>query len=298
MNAARTIDVVGVPSSMGGFAPGQERTPAALRAAGLLATLGASGFQVRDHGDSEVRRWFPDRESPFAQHVEIVTRVALETADRVARTDGFVLVLGGDCTIELGTLAGLQASRVGRVGLLYFDLHADLNVPDRVPWGALDAMGIAHALNVEGAVPSLAKAFPRTPLLDPEDLWLFAHGEGTEGERQQIARLGIRRTPVKDVAAHPVEVAAHALTAFADGLDHLAVHLDVDVIDFVDLPLQENVGRNEGLTFDAAVAALGTILAHPAVASLTIGELNPDHDPDGSEVPRFIDGITRALSRS
>ena len=63
------------------------------------------------------------------------------------------------------------------------------------------------------------------------------------------------------------------------------------MIDFVDLPLQENVGRNEGLSFDTTIAALGTLLAHPAVASLTICELNPDHDPDGSAVPRFVEGI-------
>jgi arginase len=74
------------------------------------------------------------------------------------------------------------------------------------------------------------------------------------------------------------------------------VHLDVDVIDFVDLPLQENVDRNEGLSFDATITALRVLLAHPAVAAFTICELNPDHDPDGSAVPRFVDGIVDALT--
>ena len=109
----RSIELIGVPSSMGGFAPGQEKAPQALRTAGFVETLRSAGFEVHDHGDSQVRRWFPDRESPLAQHVEAVTEVALETAERVAGTEGIVVVLGGDCTIELGTLAGLQA-RIGR----------------------------------------------------------------------------------------------------------------------------------------------------------------------------------------
>ena len=291
----RSLEIVGVPSSMGAFAPGQERAPAALREAGLVDRLRAGGFEVLDRGDAELRRWFPDRGHPLAQHVEAVRDVALETADRVAATDGMALVLGGDCTIELGVVAGLQARLGGRVGLVYFDLHADMNTPSTVRWGALDSMGTAHALGDDLAEPTLAKAFARSPLLQPDELWLFAHGYGQDRERERIAALGIGRTPVEDVAADPVGAAEGTITAFAGGVDHLAVHLDVDVIDFVDLPLQENVGRNEGLSFDATMAALGTLLSHPTVASFTICELNPDHDPDGSAVPRFVEGVVGSL---
>jgi arginase len=292
-----SIDVIGVPSSMGAFAPGQERAPAALRRAGLIPALERGGLEVRDVGDAELRRWFPDREHPFAQHVEAVRDVALETAERVSSADGdMTLVLGGDCTIELGTLTGLHQRLGGRVGLVYFDLHADMNTPTTVRWGALDSMGIAHALGDDLAEPALSTAFPRTPLLRPEELWLFGHGRGEHHERERITALGIDRTPVEEVAADPAASAERTLDAFAGRVDHLAVHLDVDVIDFVDLPLQENVDRNEGLSFDATMTALEVLLAHPTVAAFTICELNPDHDPDGSAVPRFVEGIVGALT--
>jgi arginase len=295
---SRTIDVVGVPSSMGAFAPGQERAPSALRAAELVERLRTAGADVRDHGDGAARRWSPDREHPFAQHVGPVRDVALETAARVADVVGDLsLVLGGDCTIELGTLAGLQARLDGRIGLVYFDLHADMNTPSTVRWGALDSMGMAHALGDDLAAPALAKAFARTPLLQPDELWLFGLGHGQDHERERIAALDIDRTPVEDVVADPPAAAERALGVLEQRVDHLAVHLDLDVIDFVDLPLQENVDRNEGLSFDATMAALGTLLAHRAVVSLTICELNPDHDPDGSAVPRFVEGLVGALSR-
>ncbi len=149
------------------------------------------------------------------------------------------------------------------------------------------------------AEPALAKAFARTPLLRPEELWLFGHGDqGHDHERERIAAHGIRRTPVEEVAADPAGSAERALDTFAGDVDHIAVHLDVDVIDFVDLPLQENVGCNEGLSFDATMTALGALLTHPAIASLTVCELNPDHDPDGSAVPRFVEGIVGAIGGS
>jgi len=45
---ARRLDVVGAPSSAGACAPGQERAPAAIRAAGLLASLAERGVAVTD----------------------------------------------------------------------------------------------------------------------------------------------------------------------------------------------------------------------------------------------------------
>jgi arginase len=294
---ARRIDLIGVPSSMGAFAPGQEQAPAALRYAGLTDRLRAAGFELEDHGDASVRRWFPDRANPRAQHVEAVAAVARETAQRVASTEGLSLVLGGDCTIGLGTVAGVQAARGGRVGLLYFDLHPDMNVPSSVREGALDWTGVAHALAVEGAEPTLVKAFDRTPLLEPDEVWLFSHGPGTDFEREQIDRLGVRGTTVTEAAREPEASATRALDEFIRVADHLVVHLDVDAVDFVDLPLSENPGRNEGLPFDAMLRALGTLLAHPAVAALSVTEINPAHDPDGSQIPRFVEGLVGALGR-
>ena len=59
--------------------------------------------------------------------------------------------------------------------------------------------------------------------------------------------------------------------------DRLLVHFDVDVIDFTDVPLSENWGRNEGLSFDDAQRVLADLVASPCLAGLTISELNRDH---------------------
>ncbi len=145
---ARPLGIIGVPSSAGSYAPGQEHAPRALRDIGLLPQLEAAGFALIDHGDAPVWRWSPDRESPRAQNAAAVADCAAATAERVRialAAGDWPLVLGGDCTVGVGTLAGHLPSD-DRVGLVYLDLHADLNTPDTVIDGALDWMGVAHLL--------------------------------------------------------------------------------------------------------------------------------------------------------
>ena len=79
---ATTLGLIGVPTSMGAFAPGQEKGPTALREADLVGRLSRSGVGVADHGDLAVRRWRPDRENRRAQNLTAVAEVARETAGR------------------------------------------------------------------------------------------------------------------------------------------------------------------------------------------------------------------------
>ena len=123
----------------------------------------------------------------------IVATVARATAERVAgalATDAAVLVLGGDCTVELGTVAGAIAGTPS-VGVVYIDLDTDLNTPGSTSDGALDWMGVAHMLGVEGTVPELVALGPRVPLLTGEQVCFFANDNVEPFERQLITQRGI-----------------------------------------------------------------------------------------------------------
>jgi arginase len=293
--------VIGVPTSAGAFAPGQERAPGALRAAGLVESLRRAGIAVHDRGDRPEWRWRPDRGNRRAQNVGAVVEIVQDTARRVAEAaeEGEAsLVLGGDCTTGIGTVAGHVAGGE-RVGLVYFDTHADLNIPDSVREGTLDWMGMAHMLAEGGAVPELVNAGARAPLLQPDQVVLFAWGreQATPFEREAVERRGIRTIPVGEVADSPDGAARRARDLVEDRCDRMLVHFDVDVIDFTDVPLSENVGRNEGLAYDDAVQALATLLAGPRLAGMTITELNPDHVEAGSgSIERLVADVTRSLA--
>jgi arginase len=297
----QVLGVLGVPTSAGAFAPGQEEAPRALRDVGLLGLLHDAGIAVSDHGDRPVWRWRPDRERPRAQNLDTVVSVVRETAARVAdaaAADEVTLVLGGDCTVGVGTVAGhVAAAPDERVGLIYLDSHADLNTPQSVHEGALDWMGMAHMLGVDGAAPELVRVGARVPLLDADQVVLVGWGpeQATEFERGVIGERNLAVVAVDHVARDP-EAAALEARRRLRACDRIVVHFDVDVIDFTETPMSENWGRNEGLSFDNALRAFSVLVADAGLAGVTITELNPNHTEAGAgTIERFARAVATSL---
>jgi arginase len=296
-----SLALVGAPTSAGAFAPGQEDAPAALRDAGIVAALRAAGLDVIDRGDTPRFRWRVDHDEPRAMNAAAVAdgvRAVAAHVEEVLRGGDRVLVLGGDCTVGVGTVAGAVAAGA-EPRLLYFDMHADLNRPHTVPDGALDWTGVAHMLDVEGAHQRVLDALPRRPLLADDDLVLLAvRPQGsTAAEREVIEARGLDPITLDDVAADPAGSARTALALATAGGRRYLVHFDVDVIDFADVPLSENADRGIGLTFDAALAAVEVLVAHDALLGLTVTELNPHHGAaDGADVARLARRLAGALA--
>jgi arginase len=301
MSDGRRVGVIGVPTSAGAFAPGQEQAPKALRGAGLVTLLRDGGVEVSDYGDRETWRWRPDRERPYAQNLGKVIEIVDDTAARVVESilaGEITLVLGGDCTVGIGTVAG-HTERSDGVGLIYFDLHADLNIPTSATPGALDWMGMAHMLGDDGAERELVEVGPRAPLLAPEQAVLLAWGpdQARPHERETIEGRRLETIPVDEVRADPAAAAGKALDSITARADRLLVHFDVDVVDFTDTPLSENTGRNEGIAYEQAAAALAVLLASPALAGVTVTELNPSHVEEGAgSIERLASDLAGGLT--
>ena len=148
------VTIIGAATSAGSHHAGQEHAPAALRAAGFAARLRAAGLDVADLGDVAHAPFAPDAIDATARGLATVVRVAREIADAVAATvaEGRLpVVLGGDCTITLGVVAGVQRrypDAAWDAALIYVDGDADLATPQTTSSGVLDAMGIAHLLGL------------------------------------------------------------------------------------------------------------------------------------------------------
>ncbi len=303
MQSTPTLELIGVPTSAASYAPGQEKAPQALRNAGLIQALEQAGIQVVDRGDLPIHRWQPDRTNPYAQNLTAVVDYVVQTQRQVrqAIAAGHIpLVLGGNCTLEIGTIAGYLPN-AERLGLIYLDLHSDLNTPNSTTNGALDWMGMAHILNIEGALPELAQIGSRTPLLAPNDVVFFGFDptNATDWELQQIEQLNLRTVNYDEVATDPIGQATHILNEWGTQYDRLLIHFDVDVIDFMDMPLSENYSRNEGLSFEQTIQALTTFVKSEKFGALTIAELNPDHGAeDGSTLQEFVQALATALGHS
>jgi arginase len=293
----RSLTVIGAPSSAGAYAPGQEQAPEAFRSYGLIAALTTRGRSVVDFGDVARFRWRPDPAHPKCANVTAVRDAAAAVADAVAGVisrGGDVLVLGGDCTVELGTVAGARVDGE-RVGLLYIDLDADLNAPETSD-GALDWTGVAHMLDIPGCVPELSGLATKRPMLGPDDVLLFAVGNISDPEEATIQRLRLQTITLAQVKSDPI-AAARRGCAWARKFDRLLIHLDVDVLEYVDFPIAENVRRDPGLTFAELSTVLPPLLASENFRALTVAEVNPDHAADpGHAFTALNDLLSTALN--
>ncbi len=290
--------MTGVPTSAGAHHAGQELAPDALRAAGLTDRLIQAGLSVTDTGNLPGAVFAVDRAAPAARNLAAVARIAGDVADAVAEAvaaDRLPLLLGGDCTITIGAVAGLRRCHPGG-SLVYLDGDADLGVPGDGGSGILDSMGISHLLG-RGA-PELAGLGGTVPLLEPGGLAILGSDprETTDAEREFLAQAGVSFQEAPALIADPAAAAERALAAVTAANPRFLVHFDIDVVDSGDLPLGNFPHYGSGVRLKHAHAALRVLRSHPAFAGLVLTEVNPTHDPVGSELSRLVSGLASALA--
>jgi arginase len=293
----RTIGLLGVPSGAGGRQLGQELAPRHLRRAGVVECLRANGLEVDDRGDLPSEAFRPDRTNPQARNlasvVAVSRRVAVEVAE-IARDGLFPVVLGGDCTVTIGVMAGMKT--LGDMGLAYVDGDLDLNTPSTTPTGIFDGMGMAHLLG-DGA-PELAGVGSTKPLLADDHVVAFGYQEGwlDAVELAALERSAIARFPRSELGDDPAAAAERARSALEERCPRYVVHFDVDVVDHPALPVAD-VPHFGGLGLDEAERCLGVFLEGRA-AALVVTEFNALQDPSGEVAADLVDRLARCLARS
>ena len=289
-----------MPTAAGAHSPGVEKAPGALRLAGLIDSLNAARLAVSDYGDLEPVPFTVDRDHRRAQNAAAVARVARAVALRTAqalRAGATPLVVGGDCTILLGVLAGcIEAG--SNVGLVYLDAHPDLNTPDSVVQGALDWMGMAHVLGWRGARRAQPPRGPRAAAGVGRRRLLRLRGERADGVgTEELAQPTPSASSRPAVAGHarrrpPARRAACSRRAEQP----FVVHFDVDALDYVDIAMADNAyQRNQGLTLDEALASVEVFAASTLFAGLVLTEVNPDHVPTADLLRDFAYRLAAAI---
>jgi arginase len=222
-----------------------------------------------------------------------VARNVTVAVERSTGAASFLVILGGDCTITIGVLAGLAAKN-SSLGLMYLDGDLDLNTPETTPSGIFDGMVTAHLVGYGAA--GLAHIGPSYPLLPESQLAYFGYNVGAGGidppELAGLAKSASLRYPIEVIRPDPVSAAREAITALERRVDRILVHFDIDVTDTsaVDVP------HEGGLTLEATIDVLKVFVASPRCIGLVVTELNPALDDDGSVSRGLANGIAECLS--
>jgi arginase len=274
------IALLGSPSSAAAMSLGHEGAPAALRAAGLVDRLASIGYSVTDLGDDPPQVHQADQDSPRARNIPRVI-AALEAlkprVEQAVKSGALPLVLSGDCSVILATLAGVKRY-FRHVGVVYFDRDADLNTPATTSSGCVDGMVISHVVG-RGAA-ELVRFWPEPPLVREPDLALFGIARLDPAEEEVLNRTPLRRYLAADVHARGAASAALAAIEAIHAAGHeFVLHFDVDVI--ADFEATNDAGAG-GLSLDEVREALGVFAKQKHLAAVDVAAYNPAKDPDGS----------------
>lgn len=292
----KKITLIGAPSAAGAHHAGTEAAPQALRAAGLAQRLTAAGFEVTDLGDIPPHPYATDEGSPRARNIGAVVAAcqALKPLVETAVKSGALpLVLGGDCTISLGVIAGVRRYHP-HVCLMYCDGDADLNTPATTPSGCLDGMVVAHAVG-KGS-PELVRISADTPLVREPDVALFGVTRLDPGEEKFLAGSPMRKYSADDVRRLGAAAAARqALVRIHTGSKQLVLHFDGDVIASSDMG-GAAFASADGLRLTEMRDALAVFVQQQALAAILVTEYEPAKDADGAAARALVELLASALA--
>jgi arginase family enzyme len=276
--------IVDAPLDCSGTGRGEERAPAALRAAGLVERLDA-----RDAGETDARIR-DTRRDPDTGVVGVgdIRREAMAIAARVREVleaRERPLVLGGDCTLLLGVF---QAVPHGN-GLWFVDGHADFFDGESSPTG--EAADMELAILTGHGPPGLLG--PGGPPLEPSAVVLLGHRPAEL--HPDVARENARLDPAIHALTAPELRERGAARAGREAAARLAgrpawLHLDLDVLDERVLPAV-SYPQSLGLDWDELVALVRPLVAAPNLIGVSVADFNPDRDTDGTHAARVVEAL-------
>ena len=299
------VDILGVPLDHGAGRRGVGMGPSALRVGGLHQALHSLGYEVTDCGDLDIaaaETLAPG--DPQARYLTLIAAVCAQVCRQVSavlQAGSFPLVIGGDHSVAIGTLAGIAAYLRALVahpqatppGLLWFDAHCDFNTPQSSPSGNIHGMPLACLL---GRGPAALTDIGFAGIkLDPARCVLIGVRDIDVEERDLVKASGIRIFTMADIDKRgmaAVTEEALMITSTPSGMLH--VSFDVDVLD-PDVAPGTGMTKPGGLTYREAHLAMEMVAGH--LTSMEMVEVNPTLDVHNRTAELAVELIASALGK-
>lgn len=259
------IALITSPYDLGREGEGMGAGPMRYLESGVEHALADRGFEV------EVDT--VERGEPFGDELSAVADVSARLAERVREAVGrgdFPLVLGGNCDTAIGTVAGLDPSRIG---VIWFDAHGDFGTPETTPSGYLGSMPLSIVTgHCHGRI---RKSTGNNTIVSEENVVMV---DVRDAEPEQ--RLRLDNSAVQVIARNEIERDLHAaLTDLSSRVDEVYLHLDIDSLDprhapGVDFPAPG------GLSVEDVEEAIRVIAQRFSIKAAALTAYNPDNDEE------------------
>ncbi|PLR95497.1 arginase [Bacillus sp. T33-2] len=272
----RKLSIIGMPMDLGQMRRGVDMGPSAIRYAGVNERLKVLFDEIEDLGDIQVGR--PevrvDPESNLRNLDLVAEKSALlaKEVDKIVSSGSFPLILGGDHSIAIGTLAGVS-KHYKNLGVIWYDAHGDLNTSETSPSGNIHGMPLAASLGIGHEL--LTNIAGYSPKAKPENVVIIGARSLDEGEKILIKKLGIKVFTMHEIdrlgMATVIEQTIAYLKERTDGV-HLS--LDLDGLDPTDAP---GVGTPVpgGISYRESHLAMEMLEEADIITSAEFVEVNP-----------------------
>lgn len=271
------VSIIGVPMDLGQMRRGVDMGPSAIRYGGLQERLTNLGWTVQDHGDIlvDMRENAESSTAGNLKNLSSVVKASELLAQKIDETiagDSFPLVLGGDHSIALGTLAGV-AKKQKNLGVIWYDAHGDLNTADTSPSGNIHGMPLAASLGFGD--PGLTNIGGFSPKAKPENVVIIGARDLDDGERKLIKETGIKVFTMHEIdRLGMTTVMKETIEYLRERTEYVHLSLDLDGLDPTEAP---GVGTPVagGLSYRESHLAMEMLEESGIITSAEFVEVNP-----------------------
>lgn len=272
----RDISIIGVPMDLGQTRRGVDMGPSAIRYAGIVDRLERLHMQVRDLGNIEIEK----QDGTVTQNEKLRNLNAVVMANEklaaqiseVVKQGSFPLVLGGDHSIAIGTLAGLS-TRYKNLGVIWYDAHGDLNTAETSPSGNIHGMPLAVSLGIGDL--RLTKLGGNYPKVRAENIVIIGARSLDDGEKELIKEQGIKVYTMHEVDRLGMTTIMDETIAYLqEKTDGVHLSLDLDGLDPIYAP---GVGTPVigGISYRESHLAMEMLAESNIITSAEFVEVNP-----------------------
>lgn len=296
----RPIDILefpihlGLRKKAGEIEPGVRHLPGWLRSFGLHERLHSATVAELLPPDYTMKQ---EGEPPML-HVPEIAQYALQQAELLGeqlerQPEHLALLLGGDCSILIGTMLALKQR--GRYGLFFVDGHTDYIPPSLSTTGGVAGMDLAIVAGMGDE--RLAHLHGQQPYVEQSHIYCVGNREYDESYVRPVLESDVHYVDLQAVRQQGMAVVAQNFLdqVESEQLDGFWIHLDVDVLHHDLMPAVDSPA-DDGLYYEELTALLQPLLNSEKVAGMELAILDPSLDVDGTYTRPFVQWLVDILS--
>jgi arginase len=272
----KKLSIIGMPMDLGQMRRGVDMGPSAIRYAGINERLKPLFEEIHDLGDIPIGRpeVMVDKESNLRNLALVAEKTALLAAkvDEVVQSGSFPLVLGGDHSIAIGTIAGVS-KHYQNLGVIWYDAHGDLNTAETSPSGNIHGMPLAVSLGLgHSSLTEIAGYYPK---IKPENVVIIGARALDEEEKELIKEIGLKVYSMHEIdRLGMAKVMEETISYLKERTDGVHLSLDLDGLDPNEAP---GVGTPVmgGISYRESHLAMEMLEESGIITSAEFVEVNP-----------------------